>query len=109
LCPIGLDICGFIFIKLYKVFNFFLYSFLDQGIIEKSVVQFPRECWLSIIYVVIEDLLQLSYLYQHLFYVLVCGYFGRNVHEVLRRRHISLFCFVLFWQEMFFVVWYLKW
>ena len=36
-------------------FNFFLYSFLDQGIIEKSVVQFPRECWLSIIYVVIED------------------------------------------------------
>jgi hypothetical protein len=28
---------------------------LDQGIIEKSVDQFPRECWLSIIYVVIED------------------------------------------------------
>jgi hypothetical protein len=28
---------------------------LDQGIIEKSVVQFPCECWLSIIYVVIED------------------------------------------------------
>jgi hypothetical protein len=28
---------------------------LDQGIIEKSVVQFPRESWLSIIYVVIED------------------------------------------------------
>ena len=38
-----------------KVFNFFLYFFLDQGIIEQSVVQFPRECWLSIIYVVIED------------------------------------------------------
>ena len=37
-----------------KVFNFFLYSFLDQGIIEKSVVHFPREYWLSIIYV-IED------------------------------------------------------
>ena len=33
----------------------YLYSFLDQGIIEKSVVQFPLECWLSIIYVVIED------------------------------------------------------
>ena len=30
------------------------FSFLDKGIIEKSVVQFPRECWLSIIYVVIE-------------------------------------------------------
>jgi hypothetical protein len=27
-----------------KVFNSFLYSFLDQGIIEKSVVQFPHEC-----------------------------------------------------------------
>jgi hypothetical protein len=38
-----------------KVFNFFLYSFLDQGIIEKSVVRFPRECWLSIISVFIED------------------------------------------------------
>jgi hypothetical protein len=38
-----------------KVFNFFLYSFLDRGIIEKSVVHFPHECWLSIIYVVIED------------------------------------------------------
>ena len=38
-----------------KVLNFFLYSFLDQGIIEKSVVQFPHECWLSIIYVVIAD------------------------------------------------------
>ena len=38
-----------------KVFNFFLYSFLDQGIIEKSVVRFPCECWLSIIYFVIED------------------------------------------------------
>jgi hypothetical protein len=38
-----------------KVFNFFLYSFLDQGIIEKSVVQFSHECWLSIIYVVIEN------------------------------------------------------
>ena len=38
-----------------KVFNFFLYFFLDQGIIELSVVQLPRECWLSIIYVVIED------------------------------------------------------
>ena len=38
-----------------KVLNFFLYSFLDQGIIEKSVVQFPRECWLSIIYVVTEE------------------------------------------------------
>ena len=31
------------------------YSFRDQGIIEKSVVQFPRECWLSVIYFVIED------------------------------------------------------
>jgi hypothetical protein len=38
-----------------KSSNFFLYSFLEQGVIEKSVVQFPRECWLSIIYVVIED------------------------------------------------------
>ena len=38
-----------------KVLNLFLYFFLDQGIIEKSVVQFPRECWLSIIYFVIED------------------------------------------------------
>jgi hypothetical protein len=38
-----------------KALIFFVYSFLDQGIIEKSVVQFPRECWLSIIYVVIED------------------------------------------------------
>ena len=33
-----------------KVLNFFLYSFLVQGIIEKSVVQFPRECWLSVIF-----------------------------------------------------------
>jgi hypothetical protein len=38
-----------------KVFNFFLYSFLDKDIIEESVVQFPCEGWLSIIYVVIED------------------------------------------------------
>ena len=38
-----------------NVFNFFLYSFLDQGIIEKNAVHFPHECWLSIIYVVIED------------------------------------------------------
>jgi hypothetical protein len=30
--------CGLIFIKLYKVFNFFLYFFLDQVIIESSVV-----------------------------------------------------------------------
>jgi hypothetical protein len=37
-----------------EVFNFFLYSFLDQDIIEKSVVQFPRECWLSIIYVAVK-------------------------------------------------------
>ena len=39
----------------FKKLNFFLYSFLDQGIIEESVVQFPRECWLSIIYAVTED------------------------------------------------------
>ena len=32
-----------------------LYFFLDQVIIEQSVVQLPHECWLSIIYVVIED------------------------------------------------------
>jgi hypothetical protein len=32
-----------------KVFNFFLYIILDQGIIEESVVQFPHEFWLSII------------------------------------------------------------
>ena len=38
-----------------NVFNFFLYSFLDQGITEKTFVHFQRECWLSIIYVVIED------------------------------------------------------
>ena len=38
-----------------KIFNFLLYSYLDQCIIEQSVVQFPHECWLSIIYVVIED------------------------------------------------------
>ena len=37
-----------------KVLYFFLYSFLDQRIIEKSVVQFPHECWLSIIYFVTE-------------------------------------------------------
>ena len=38
-----------------KVLNFFLYSFLDRGINEKSIIQFPRESWLSIIYIVIED------------------------------------------------------
>ena len=38
-----------------KIFSFFLYSFLDQGIVEKSVVQFPHECWLSIFYFVIQD------------------------------------------------------
>jgi hypothetical protein len=38
-----------------NVFNFFLYFFLDQGIIESSVLQLPCECWLSIIYVAIED------------------------------------------------------
>jgi hypothetical protein len=38
-----------------KVFNFFLYFFLDQGIIEESVVQLPCLCGLSIVYVVIED------------------------------------------------------
>jgi hypothetical protein len=32
-----------------------LYFFLDQVIIEQSVVQLPHECWLSIIYVVIVD------------------------------------------------------
>jgi hypothetical protein len=40
---------------LYVFSNFFLYFILDLGIIEYSVIQFPRECWLSIIYVVIED------------------------------------------------------
>ena len=29
--------------------------FLDQGIIEESVLQLTRECWLSIIYIVIEE------------------------------------------------------
>ena len=29
--------------------------FLDQGIVEESLVQCPRECWLGIIYVDIED------------------------------------------------------
>ena len=54
LCPIGLGTLWLHFHYTLKVFNFFLYSFLDQGIIEKSV-QFPHECWLSIIYFVIED------------------------------------------------------
>ena len=38
-----------------KVFNCFLYFFLDQGITVQSVVQLPHECWLSIIYGVFED------------------------------------------------------
>ena len=38
-----------------KVFNVFLYIFLDQVIIEKSIVQLPHICGLSVVFVVIED------------------------------------------------------
>jgi hypothetical protein len=38
-----------------KVFNFFLYYFLDQVIIEQGIVQLPYVCGFSVVFVVIED------------------------------------------------------
>jgi hypothetical protein len=38
-----------------KVFNFFLYFFLDHVIIAWGVVQLPCVCGLSVVFVAIED------------------------------------------------------
>ena len=86
-----------------SLISFFIPSLTKVSL--KSVVQFPRECWLSIIYVVIEeqtdlvhgDLIGCMGQFQYfcicwgLFCDLLCGQFWRRYHEVLRRRYILLF------------------